>query len=155
MANLRMAVERLLGKYHVEAPEDFLHEMLELLVNNLMHAEVSTLIGAEPHERSPERSTWRNGTRPRQWDTRVGTIELAIPKLREGSYFPSFLEPRRRSEQALLAVVQEAYVSGVSTRKVERLVMSLGIEGISKSQVSRIVSRRPTIPPERRLSVPG
>jgi transposase-like protein len=92
-----MAAQRPLDRYAAEVPEDFLREMLELLVNGLMAAEVSTLIGAEPHERSPERTTWRNGTRPRQWDTRVGTLELAIPKLREGSYFPSFLDPRRRS----------------------------------------------------------
>lgn len=140
MANLRMAAQRLLDKYAVDVPDDFLREMLELLVNGLMGAEVSSLIGAEPYERSPDRSTWRNGTRSRQWDTRVGSIELAIPKLREGSYFPSFLEPRRRSERAMLAVIQEAYVTGVSTRKVERLAMSLGIAGISKSQVSRICS---------------
>ena len=95
-------------------------------------------IGAEYGERSPERVTQRNGYRSRAWDTRVGTMELHIPKLREGSYFPSLLEPRRRSERALLAVIQQAYVEGVSTRRVDDLVKALGCEGISKSQVSRI-----------------
>jgi len=85
MANLRMAAQRLLDKYDLDVPEDFLREMLELLVNGLMAAEVTSLIGAEPHERTEERTTWRNGTRPRRWDTRVGSIQLAIPKLREGS----------------------------------------------------------------------
>ena len=94
--------------------------------------------GAEYGERSPERVTQRNGYRSRAWDTRVGTMELHIPKLREGSYFPSLLEPRRRSERALLAVIQQAYVEGVSTRRVDDLVKALGCEGISKSQVSRI-----------------
>ena len=94
--------------------------------------------GAEYGERSPERVTQRNGYRSRAWDTRVGTMELQIPKLREGSYFPSLLEPRRRSERALLAVIQQAYVEGVSTRRVDDLVKALGCEGISKSQVSRI-----------------
>ena len=103
-----------------------------------MDAEVSSRIGAEYGERSPERVTQRNGYRSRAWDTRVGTMELHIPKLREGSYFPSLLEPRRRSERALLAVIQQAYVEGVSTRRVDDLVKALGCEGISKSQVSRI-----------------
>src|SRR5689334_15873404 len=90
-------------------------------------------------QRAPDdRLTQRNGYRPRRWDTRVGEIELAIPKLRSGSYFPSFLEPRKRSEQALVAVVQEAYVNGVSTRKVDRLVEQLGLRGMSKDQVSRL-----------------
>jgi transposase-like protein len=98
---------------------------------------VSELIGAERGERSPERLTHRNGYRGRSWSTRAGEIELAIPKIRRGSCFPSFLEPRKRSEQALVAVVQEAYVAGVSTRKVDQLVESLGLR-ISKSEVSRI-----------------
>ena len=100
--------------------------------------EVSSRIGAEYGERCPERVTQRNGYRSRAWDTRVGTMDLHIPKLREGSYFPSLLEPRRRSERALLAVTQQAYVEGVSTRRVDDLVKALGCEGISKSQVSRI-----------------
>jgi putative transposase len=92
-----------------------------------------------PHgEVSAERVTQRNGYRPRPWSTRAGEIELAIPKLRQGSYFPSFLEPRKRSERALVAVVQEAYVNGVSTRKVDRLVEQLGVQGLSKDQVSRL-----------------
>src|SRR5579871_6304936 len=103
-----------------------------------MDAEVSAQIGAGRYERSSDRMTQRNGYRTRPWDTRLGTLELAIPKLRQGSYFPSWLEPRRRAEQALVAVVAEAYVQGVSTRKVEALVQSLGIAGLSKSEVSRL-----------------
>ena len=103
-----------------------------------METEVAGLIGAERHERSGDRSAYRNGTRTRTWDTRVGTIELAIPKVRPGTYFPSLLQPRRRAEHALLAVVQEAYVHGVSTRKVDDLMKALGLDGMSKSEVSRI-----------------
>ena len=99
---------------------------------------MTALVGAERHERSDDRTAYRNGTRVRTWDTRVGTVELAIPKVRPGSYFPSLLQPRRRAEQALLTVVQEAYVHGVSTRKVDDLVKALGLDGISKSEVSRI-----------------
>ena len=117
---------------------DFLREALRVVVEGIMDAEVTSRIGAEYGERSPERVTQRNGYRSRAWDTRVGTMELHIPKLREGSYFPSLLEPRRRSERALLAVIQQAYVEGVSTRRVDDLVKALGCEGISKSQVSRI-----------------
>ena len=103
-----------------------------------MEADESSRTGAGYGERNPERVTQRNGYRSRAWDTRVGTMELQIPKLREGSYFPSLLEPRRRSERALLAVIRQAYVEGVSTRRVDDLVEALGCEGISKSQVSRI-----------------
>jgi transposase-like protein len=116
---------------------DFLRESLKWVVQQLMEAEVSELIGADHGERTPERATYRNGYRPRRWDTRAGEIELAIPKLRRGSYFPTFLEPRKRSEQALVAVVQEAYVAGVSTRKVDQVVESLGLR-VSKSEVSRV-----------------
>jgi transposase-like protein len=116
---------------------DLVRESLGWLVSELMEAEVSELIGASLGERTADRATHRNGYRARRWDTRAGQIELQIPKLRQGSYFPSFLEPRRRSEQALLAVVQQAYVCGVSTRRVDQLVESLGL-GISKSEVSRI-----------------
>jgi putative transposase len=117
---------------------DFLRESLGWVVQQLMEAEVSELVGAEHGERAPEeRLTHRNGYRARRWGTRAGELELAIPKLRRGSYFPSFLEPRRRSEQALVSVVQEAYVAGVSTRKVDQVVESLGLR-ISKSEVSRI-----------------
>ena len=121
-----------------EPGEDFLREAVRWMVHELMEAEVSAQVGAERYERNPERTTQRNGTRTRQWDTRVGTIELQIPKLRTGSYFPSWLEPRKRSEQALVAVVAEAYVNGVSTRKVEALVQALGIASLSKSEVSRL-----------------
>jgi hypothetical protein len=98
-----------------------------LLAQELMDAEVTEAIGAAPYERTDKRMTSRNGVREREWDTRVGTIELAIPKLRQGSYFPSLLEPRRRHERALLAVVQEAYVHGVSTRNVDALAQALGL----------------------------
>jgi putative transposase len=130
----------LLRKQAAEADVDFLREAVAVLAEALMDAEVSMQIGAEYGERTPTRTTQRNGYRPRRWDTRVGTVELQIPKLREGSYFPTLLEPRRRSERALLAVVQQAYVEGVSTRRVDDLVQALGCEGISKSQVSRICS---------------
>lgn len=122
-----------------EEPEgDVLVEGLRWLLQELMDAEVSAQIGAGRYERSGERTTQRNGYRLRPWDTRLGTLELAIPKLRQGSYFPSWLEPRRRAEQALVAVIAEAYVQGVSTRKVEALVQSLGIAGLSKSEASRL-----------------
>ena len=108
-----------------------------LVARELMEAEISAEIGAELGEVAPEtRITHRNGYRPRPWETRVGEIELLIPRKRQGSYFPSFLEPRRRSEQAIVAVVLEAYVNGVSTRKVDRLVEQLGIEGMTKDRVS-------------------
>jgi transposase-like protein len=119
---------------------DFLQEGVRWLVQELMEAEVSAQIGAGRYERTDERATQRNGYRTRPWDTRVGTLELAIPKLRTGSYFPSWLEARKRGEQALISVVAEAYVQGVSTRKVEALVQSLGIAGLSKSEVSRMVA---------------
>jgi len=121
-----------------DADVDFLREALRVVVQAIMEAEVSAQIGAEHGERSLSRVTYRNGYRPRRWDTRVGSMELGIPKLRDGSYFPSLLEPRRRSEKALLAVIQQAYIEGVSTRRVDDLVKALGCEGISKSQVSRI-----------------
>ena len=140
MVKERMDLLELLRKRGVEGDVDFLREALRVLVEEIMEAEVSLRIGAGYGERSPERVTQRNGYRSRAWDTRVGTMELQIPKLREGSYFPSLLEPRRRSERALLAVIQQAYVEGVSTRRVDDLVKALGCEGISKSQVSRICS---------------
>ncbi|WP_278343358.1 MULTISPECIES: transposase, partial [Bacillales] len=114
----RMTLLELLRKCGVDGDVDFLKEALQVLVQSLMEAEVSAQIGAERYERSEDRTTYRNGYRERLWDTRVGTLKLKIPKLRQGSYFPSLLEPRRRAEKALLAVVQEAYVHGVSTRKV-------------------------------------
>src|SRR3972149_3797665 len=103
-----------------------------------METEVSTQIGAAAYERSPERTAYRNGYRTRRWDTRSGTIELKIPKVSAGSYFPSLLEPRRRAEKALHAVIVEAYVKGVATRKEDDLVRALSIDGISRSEVSRI-----------------
>jgi len=106
-----------------------------------MEMEVSRKTGAGLYERRDERHNYRNGYRERWWDTRAGTISLNIPRLRSGTYFPSLLEPRRRTEQALLSVVQEAYVLGVSTRKVDKLVKALGMDGISKSEVSRICQK--------------
>jgi putative transposase len=117
---------------------DVIRESVRAVARELMEAEVCELVGAELGERRPDdRATHRNGYRARRWDTRAGEIELQIPKLRQGSYFPGFLEPRRRSEQALLAVVQQAYVCGVSTRRVDQLVESLGLR-ISRSEVSRV-----------------
>lgn len=131
---VRAALDKVLGDEHA----DVLRESVRLVVGEVMEAEVAELAGAERYEHSEARLAQRNGYRSREWDTRVGTLELAIPKLRTGSYLPSFLEPRRRSEQALVAVVQEAYVNGVSTRKVERLVEQLGIGSMSRSAVSRL-----------------
>jgi len=133
-----MSLLEQLSKYVVEKDKDFLKEALTLLINALMDAEVTSMIGAEKYERSDNRNNHRNGYRQREWDTRLGTLQLSIPKLRHGSYFPSLLEPRKMSEKALLNVVQEAYVHGVSTRKVDELVESLGIKGMDKSEVSRI-----------------
>ncbi len=128
----------LIRKHAGEADVDFLRETLQVVLHAVMDADVSQRIGAGLHERTPDRANYRNGYRPRRWDTRAGTLDLQIPKLRAGSYLPPFLEPRRRSEQALLAVIQQAYVEGVSTRRVEDLVQALGCDGISKSEVSRI-----------------
>ena len=128
----------IIRKHADEADIDFLRETLQVVLQAVMHADVSQRIGADRHEHTPDRTGYRNGFRPRRWDTRAGTIDLRIPKLREGTYLPAFLEPRRRSEQALLAVIQQAYIEGVSTRRVEDLVQALGCDGISKSEVSRI-----------------
>ena len=138
MVKHSMDLLELLRKRGMDGDVDFLREALRVLVDGIMDAEVSAQIGAQHGERSPERVTYRNGYRNRTWDTRVGTMELHIPKLREGSYFPSLLEPRRRSEKALLSVIQQAYVEGVSTRRVDDLIKALGCDGISSSQVSRI-----------------
>jgi transposase-like protein len=118
--------------------EDFLKGVVEIVLARLMDYEVGNQIGAGLHERSGERQTYRNGYRERILHTRLGTLELPIPKLRSGSYFPSFLEPRRLSEKAIAAVIQEAWIGGVSTRKVDDLVQALGMTGISKSQVSEL-----------------
>ncbi len=134
----RMTIEEVVKQVMVREHGDVVRAALEAVCGALMEGEVSGLIGAELGERRPEaRVTHRNGYRSREWQTRAGTIDLQIPKIRQGSYFPSFLEPRRRSEQALLAVVQQAYVCGVSTRRVDQLVESLGLR-ISKSEVSRV-----------------
>src|SRR3954454_1546081 len=134
---LRMALAEVLRKAGVEEA-DFLREGVRVLAQELMELELAEHVGADRHERTPERSGYRNGYRERAWDTRVGTIELQVPRVRDGSFFPSMLEPRRRAEKALVAVVQEAYVQGISTRRVDDLVQALGMQGISKSQVSRL-----------------
>lgn len=132
MMNLRSLLE--------QSPDaDFLREMIGFAAQRLMDLEVQGLTGAEHGERSPERTNQRNGYRDRVWETRAGAVELRIPKLRKGSYFPGFLEPRRLAEKALTAVIQEAYVQGVSTRSVDDLVQAMGMTGISKSQVSRLI----------------
>ena len=133
----RMTGEEVVRWLMADDGADPVRESLKWMAQELMEAEVSDLVGAERGERTEDRATHRNGYRPRRWDTRAGELELAIPKLRRGSYFPSFLQPRKRSEQALVAVVQEAYVAGVSTRKVDQVVESLGLR-VSKSEVSRI-----------------
>ena len=131
----RMALKSLLEK---GSDEDLVREMIAFVAHRLMDLEVEGLTNAAHGERSPERTNSRNGYRERPWQTRAGTIDLKIPKLRKGSYFPTFLEPRRASEKALTAVIQEAYVQGVSTRSVDELVKAMGMTGISKSQVSRL-----------------
>src|ERR1700728_85742 len=116
----------------------FLREMIGFAAERLMQLETEGLCGAAPGERTSERRNHRSGFRERDWETRAGTVELRIPKLRRGSYFPAFLEPRRMTEKALAAVIQEAYVHGVSTRSVDDLVRAMGATGVSKSQVSRL-----------------
>ncbi|HXG40274.1 MAG TPA: IS256 family transposase [Candidatus Limnocylindrales bacterium] len=139
MADDSMALLETLRKMSGDGDVDVLREGVRLLAQAILEAEVTELTGVAKGERNPEaRLTHRNGYRERRWDTRVGTIPLEVPRVRDGSYMPSLLDPRRRAERALLAVIQEAYVSGVSTRRVDDLVRALGIEGISKSEVSRI-----------------
>ncbi len=135
MTNDRMALRALLEK---GSDAELLREMVSFVAQRLMDFEVESLCGAGHGERSDERTNHRNGYRPRSWETRAGTIDLKVPKLRRGSYFPAFLEPRKTSEKALVAVIQEAYVSGVSTRAVDDLVKAMGMTGISSSQVSRL-----------------
>jgi putative transposase len=118
--------------------DDFLRSVAEAVVQLLMETDVDGLIGAGRHERSGERTTYRNGYRDRTLDTRLGSLQLRIPKLRQGSYFPPFLEPRKTTEKALVAVIQEAWIGGVSTRRVDDLVQAMGLSGISKSTVSKL-----------------
>src|SRR6202049_2991281 len=135
----RMTTADVVAKVMAGEHGDFVREAVALVAHELMEAEISAEVGAELGEVSEVRLTHRNGYRPRGWETRVGEIELLIPRKRQGpAYFPSFLEPRRRSEQAIVAVVMEAYVNGVSTRKVDRLVEQLGIGGMTKDRVSAI-----------------
>jgi transposase-like protein len=117
---------------------NFLRSLAETVLQILMEADVEGMIGAGRYERSGERTTWRNGYRERTLDTRLGPLNLKIPKLRTGSYFPPFLEARKTAERALVAVIQEAWIAGVSTRKVDDLVQAMGLSGISKSQVSKL-----------------
>lgn len=135
MTNDRMALIELVEK---QADGDLVREMLAFAAERIMEAEVEARTGAAKGARTPLREVQRNGYRDRDWDTRAGRITLEIPKLRKGSYFPSFLEPRRTAEKALVAVIQEAYVHGVSTRSVDDLVKAMGAGGMSKSQVSRL-----------------
>lgn len=139
MAIDRIALVSRLEQAASSREPDVLREALRWAIEELMEADVTERLGAAPFERTADRTGQRNGHRPRELDTRLGTLELAIPKLRTGAYFPEWLvEPRRRAERALVAVIQEAYVQGVSTRKVDDLVRAMGASGISKSQVSRI-----------------
>ena len=138
MTEPTIALKQYLINIGLEEDADFLRQGIQLLSQMLMELEVDQQVGASKHERTPERKNYRNGHRQRTWKTRVGEIDLAIPKLRKGSYFPSLLEPRRPTEKALLAVIQEAYLKGVSTRKVDALLKALGLTGIDKSSVSRI-----------------
>src|SRR5271166_423340 len=135
MTDQETALRELLAK---GTDASVLRDMIGFAAERLMELEVGGLTGAAHGERHPGRLAQRNGYRDRDWETRAGTVELRIPKLRRGAYFPSFLEPRRTAEKALTAVIQEAYVHGVSTRAVDDLVRAMGGTGVSKSQVSRL-----------------
>ena len=135
MTDEMMSLHSLIEK---AADADLLREMIGFAAQRLMELEVGGLTGAAYGEKSTARLAQRNGYRDRLWETRAGAVELRIPKLRRGSYFPAFLEPRRMAEKALTAVIQEAYIHGVSTRSVDDLVKAMGMTGISKSQVSRL-----------------
>ena len=135
MTDQETALRELLAK---GTDASLLREMIGFAAERLMELEVGGMAGAAHGERSPDRLAQRNGYRDRDWETRAGTVELRIPRLRRGSYFPSFLEPRRTTERALTAVIQEAYIHGVSTRAVDNLVQAMGMSGVSKSQVSRL-----------------
>jgi hypothetical protein len=139
VVEMTMDVESWLRKQLEQVSPDLLRAMVQDFAEALMGAEAEALCGAGYGERTPARVNRRNGYREREWDTRVGTIELAVPKLRAGSYFPEWLlQPRRRAEQAFVSVIADAYLAGVSTRRVEKLVQQLGVERMSKSQVSRL-----------------
>ena len=135
MTDARLPLAELLEK---AGDGDFLRAVAEAVLQLLMEADVEGLIGAARHERSPERLNYRNGYRDRTLDTRLGSLQLRVPKLRQGSYFPPFLEPRKVSEKALVAVIQEAWIGGVSTRRVDELAQAMGLSGISKSTVSKL-----------------
>ena len=135
MTNDRLTLAELMAK---TGDGDFLRTVAESVLQIIMEADVDGLIGAGRHERSSDRSTWRNGYRDRSLDTRLGTLDLKIPKLRTGAYFPGFLEPRKTAEKALVSVIQEAWIAGVSTRRVDELVEAMGMSGISKSSVSKL-----------------
>ncbi|MFZ2489022.1 MAG: IS256 family transposase [Anaerolineae bacterium] len=137
MANSSFSFNEILGKLESLGDGDILRGSLQLLVQTLINLELEEKIGAAHHERTETRTNHRNGSRERELETRLGSLNLSIPKLRQGSFFPSLLQPRKRAEQALLSVVQEAYVAGVSTRKVDELAQALGLEGMDKSKVSR------------------
>ena len=133
MTDERMALIELLRK---SEEGDFLRSVAEAVLQLLMEADVEGLIGAARHDRSAERLNYRNGYRDRTFETRLGRLSLRLPKLRQGAYFPPFLEPRKIAEKALVAVIQEAWIGGVSTRRVDELVQAMGLAGISKSTVS-------------------
>ena len=139
MTKANMDLSELLAKHD---QGDFLRGIAEAVLQLIMETDVEGLIGAGRHERNGERTTWRNGYRERALDTRLGTLNLRVPKLRQGSYFPGFLEARKTSEQALVAVIQEAWIGGVSTRRVDELVQAMGLSGISKSTVSKLCKDR-------------
>ncbi len=135
MTKTTMDLSELLAK---QDQGDLLRSIAEAVLQLIMEADVDGLVGAGRHERSGDRTTWRNGYRERALDTRLGTLNLRVPRLRQGSYFPGFLEARKTSEQALVAVIQEAWIVGVSTRRVDDLVQAMGLSGISKSTVSKL-----------------
>ena len=141
MTDDRLPLTELLQK---SGESDFLRAVAESVLQLLMEADVEGLIGAGRHERSADRLNWRNGYRERSFDTRLGSLSLKIPKLRQGSYFPPFLEARRTTEKALVAVIQEAWIGGISTRRVDELVQAMGLAGISKSQVSKRLRGMPS-----------
>ncbi|MBA4773329.1 MAG: transposase, partial [Sphingomonas sp.] len=135
MTEDRLPLAELMAK---TGDSDFLRSIAESVLQLIMEADVDGVIGAGRHERSGDRTTWRNGYRERSLDTRLGTLNLKIPKLRTGAYFPGFLEPRKTVEKALVSVIQEAWIAGVSTRRVDELVQAMGMTGISKSSVSKL-----------------